>query len=251
MTIRALIADDEPLARRRIRRFLRDQPDVDVVGECGDGESTIAAIRDAQPDLLFLDVRMPDLDGFGVLRALRHRRPPAVVFTTAFDEHAVRAFEVQALDYLVKPIARDRLHASVARARAVLGDDARPRAWDAVVATLATQRPLSTLVVKRDGRSLFVRVDDVRWIEADRNHVWIHTASDRFAYAETISRLETRLDARRFVRVHRSTIVNVGYVAELQPWFRGDAILILRDGTKLGLSRSHRPKLAALLGQPL
>jgi two-component system, LytTR family, response regulator len=255
MTIRTVIVDDEPLARRRIRRYLREHADVDVVGECGDGETAFATIRDQAPELLFLDVQMPELDGFALLRALRLHRPPAVVFTTAFDEHAVRAFEVNALDYLVKPIARDRFNESLTRARAALAAGPNKtfnaRAASALAAVTSQEKPLARLVVRRNGRSIFVNTQDVRWIEADRNHVRLHIGAEHFTHAESISRLEERLDAARFVRVHRSAIVNVEWIAEMQPWFRGDAVLILRDGTRVTLSRTHRAKLAALVGQTL
>jgi two-component system LytT family response regulator len=255
MTMRALIVDDEPLARRRIRRLLREHVDVEVVGECGDGASAVAAVAADTPDLLFLDVQMPDFDGFRLLRALRPR-PRAIVFTTAFDEYAVRAFEINALDYLVKPITRDRFDESVARARLALAEAPRVRDRDARFEAVMTNlesgaRPLTRLVVRRDGRSLLVDVADVRWIEADRNAVVVHTGRDQFSYAESISRLEAKLDPNRFVRVHRSAIVSVECVVEVQPWFRGDAVLILRDGARVTLSRSHRAAFSALLGQTI
>jgi two-component system LytT family response regulator len=253
MTITALIVDDEPLARRRIRRFLRNHPDIAVGGECGDGEEALAALRETPADLLFLDVQMPDLDGFALLKAARSRRPPVVIFTTAFDDYAVRAFEVNALDYLVKPFSRARFDESVARARASLagGGDTRLDARLETAMDQLARRPLTRLVVKRDGRSLFVDVDDVTWIEADRNQVVLHTDRAVFPYGESISHLESRLDPSRFARIHRSTIVNVERIVEMQPWFRGDAVLILRDGTRLTMSRTHRPRLAALLGQAI
>jgi two-component system, LytTR family, response regulator len=191
---------------------------------------------------------MPDLDGFAVLRALGGRRPAALIFTTAYDEYAVRAFEVSAVDYLTKPIGRPRFDAAVSRARAALASDsgrAGARVRDALDRLAA--RP-ARFVVKRDGRSIFIDADDVTWIEAERNDVRLHTQRGRFTHHEPISRVETRLDPSRFVRVHRSSIVNVEHIAELQPWFRGDAILILKDGARVTLSRTYRPRLAALLG---
>lgn len=249
--MRALIVDDEPLARRRIRRLLRPHADVEIVGDCGTATDAIEMARALEPDLLFLDVQMPDFDGFAVLRALGTARPAAIVFTTAFDEYAVRAFDVHAADYLTKPIARARFDAAVARARESLGRGAGRAMTDGIRATLdqLARRPLSRLVVKRDGRAIFVDVDDVSWIEAERNDVRLHTTRGTFKHAEPISQLETRLDPSRFVRVHRSAIVNVERIAEIQPWFRGDAVIILKDGARVTLSRSHRPKLTALIGR--
>jgi two-component system LytT family response regulator len=247
--VRALIVDDEGLARRRIRRLLRPHRDVEIAGDCGSGSEAIEMAHDLVPDLLFLDVQMPDLDGFAVLRALGSRRPAAVVFTTAYDEYAVRAFEVSAVDYLTKPIARSRFDAAVERARAALSGADRPatqaRLRDALVRLAA--RP-ARLVVKRDGRAIFVDPDEISWVEAERNDVRLHTTRGSFRYHEPISRVETRLDPARFVRVHRSSIVNVDRIAELQPWFRGDGILIMKDGARVTLSRTYRPKLAAILG---
>jgi two-component system LytT family response regulator len=248
--MRALIVDDEPLARRRIRRLLRPHADVEIAGECGTASEAIEMAHELSPDLLFLDVQMPDFDGFAVIDALGERRRAAVVFTTAFDDYAVRAFEVNAVDYLTKPISRARFDDAIGRARTALEDRGASKRIRAAFEQLAN-RPVSRLVVKRDGRSLFIDPDDVSWIEADRNDVRLHTSTGVFRYAEPISRLESKLDPARFVRVHRSSIVNVARIAELQPWFRGDAVLIMKDGARITLSRTYRPKLAALFGQAL
>jgi two-component system LytT family response regulator len=254
MTLRVLIVDDEPLARRRIRRLLRAHPDATVIGECGNADEAMEIARRELPDVLMVDVQMPGLDGFGLLRALGTQRPRAVVFTTAFDEYAVRAFEVNALDYLVKPFNRARFDDALSRARAALqlpnAVALMSRAGHALN-ELGASRAASRLVVKRDGRTLVVDVADVQWIEAERNGVRVHTGKGVFALGEAISQLERRLDSAHFVRVHRSTIVNVACIAEVQPWFHGDAVLVLQSGARVRLSRTHRPRLAALLGQPV
>jgi two-component system, LytTR family, response regulator len=260
VTIRALIVDDEPLARRKIRRLLRAAPDVVVAGECGTGPDAVAAIRALAPDLVFLDVQMPGLDGFGVLDALPPGRAPAVVFTTAYDEYAVRAFEVRALDYLVKPFARARFEEALRRARAALHDrPAGAAGADPRVAALLEElraelraeraRP-ERLVAREDGRIRLVPLADVAWIEAAGNHARVHTAGGgTHLLRESMAALEARLDPRRFVRVHRSAIVSVAHVRELQPWFRGDLVVLLRDGTRLTLSRTHRERLREALGE--
>ncbi len=251
--MRALIVDDELLARRRIRRLLRPHADVEIVGDCGTATEAIELARSLEPDLIFLDVQMPDFDGFAVLDALGRPVEAAVVFTTAYDEYAVRAFEVSAVDYLTKPIGRARFDAAVDRARATLASASNAESSARMRAMLdrLAQRPVARLIVKRNGRSLFIDPDDISWIEADRNDVRLHTSAGVFQYAEQISRLEATLDPSRFVRVHRSSIVNVARIAELQPWFHGDAVLIMKDGARVTLSRTYRPRLAAILGQSL
>lgn len=251
--ISALIVDDEPLARRRIRRLIRTHADTTVAGDCGTAHDAIALARELQPDVLFLDVQMPDLDGFAVLEALGRKRPAVVVFTTAFDDYAVRAFEVNAVDYLTKPISRARFDSAMERSRLALSrnnqgeTDARIRA---ALAQLANP-PVVRLVVKRDGRSLFVDPADISWVEADHNGVRLHTTSGVFRYADSLTNLEAKLDPARFVRVHRSSLVNIERVAELQPWFHGDGILIMQGGARVTLSRTHRARLSTALKQAL
>jgi two-component system, LytTR family, response regulator len=257
--IRALVVDDEPLARRKIRRLLRGVPDVVVAGECGDGAAAAAMLRDVAPDLVFLDVQMPGLDGFAVLDALPAGRAPAVVFTTAYDEYAARAFEVRALDYLVKPFSRARFDEALRRAREALaraGGGAGGAVPDPRLAALLEElraeraRP-ERLVVKEDGRVRLVAVDDVDRVEAAGNYVRVHAGGASHLVRESMAALEPRLDPRRFVRVHRSTIVNVARIREIQPWFRGDLVLILRDGARVTLSRTYRERLRAVLGPTL
>jgi two-component system LytT family response regulator len=253
--IRTLIVDDEPPARERIRALLAEEPDLAVVGECDSGLRAIEAIRALRPDLVFLDVQMPGLDGFGVVDALSGSELPALVFVTAFDAYAVRAFEVHALDYLLKPFDRDRFRATLARARAALDpspptDDPRP-----VAAPLPEpepgRQPLRRLLARREGRLALLRVSDIDWIESSANYATLHVGRESFTVRETMQSLEARLDPDQFLRIHRSTIVNLDRVHELEPYFHGDYTVRLLDGQRLTLSRTYRDRVVARLGRGL
>lgn len=252
MSIRALIVDDEPLARQRLRTLLEGTDDVEVVGECSDGAEALMAVRDTVPDLVFLDVEMPVLDGFGVLEALGKEQRPAVIFVTAYDRYAIRAFEVHALDYLLKPFDRERFQRALERARAKLTvprmGDSDPQMPVLTEDPRGNRKPLDRLVIKSGGRVFFLRTEEVDWIEAAGNYVRLHVGPETHLLRETMNSLEGRLDADRFIRVHRSTIVNLERIKELQPWFHGDYVVILQDGTQLPLSRSHRQKLQDRFG---
>lgn len=255
MTLRALIVDDEPVARRRLRRLLRDVPDVNVAGECSDGRSALEALRRLAPDVVLLDVQMPEMDGFEVLRQVRGARLPAVIFVTAFDRYALRAFEVHALDYLLKPVEARRLEEALGRARRRLVE-ARDHVLDdrilALLDDLSTARRFLTRIpVKSDGKLIVVDLDDVEWIGAADNYVVLHAGKDTYLARETLGRLERELDPDRFVRIHRSTIVRVDRIKELLPEFHGDFAVVLRDGTRLTLSRTYRAKLEQVLGREL
>ncbi len=252
MTIRVLLADDEPLARRRLERLLRDEAEVSVVAVCESGWSAVAALRTRDVDLALLDVQMPDLDGFGVVAEYGAERMPSVIFVTAFDQYAIRAFEVHALDYLLKPVSAERFRSAFRRARTHLHQAAsaeRGRQLHAllaqVVAADATLKPFyaDRLLVKADDRSLLLRAAEVDWFEADRNYVRVHVGRSVHLLREGISALEASLDPGQFARVHRSTIVNLDRIRELQPWFGGDFIVILKDGTRVKLSRTYRERL--------
>jgi two-component system LytT family response regulator len=255
MTIRALIADDEPVARRRIRRLLQQATDVEVVGQCGDGAAAVDAIRTLAPDVVFLDVQMPELDGFAVLQAIGADAMPGVIFVTAFDEYAIRAFDVHALDYLLKPVDGDRLLRAVDRARSWLGDRRRPRTdprLEALLARLSSDRRfLTRLPVRFDGRLLVVDLSDVDWMGAADNYVALHVGTREMLVRGTMGQLERELDPSRFVRVHRSTIVRVDRIRELSPLSHGDFALTLEDGTRLTMSRGYRTRVEHLLGRPL
>lgn len=253
MKIRTLLVDDEALARERLRSLLRGEPDLELIGECADGAEAVTAIERDQPDLVFLDVQMPELDGFDVLATAKPARPPVIIFTTAYSEHALRAFEVHALDYLLKPFDRDRLQVAVQRAREHLRLARTQALNEKLNALLADIRPpgqkVDRLVVKSGSRVVLIRTTDIDWIESADNYVNIHVGAESHLLRETMAALEARLDPRQFMRISRSTIVNLDRVKELQPMFHGDYVVILRNGTRLNLSRNYREKLQQLLGR--
>ncbi|MDQ2948652.1 MAG: LytTR family DNA-binding domain-containing protein [Acidobacteriota bacterium] len=245
--ISALVVDDERLSRQRIRRLLSVEPDINVIGECANGDEAVRFLNERTPDLLFIDIQMPGQDGFSVLANMSKERVPIIIFVTAFDEHALKAFEVQAFDYLLKPFDRRRLQVTVQRARDQLrrlrGDNTQDRLM-ALLEGLGTRRSGSDrLAIKTAGHVVFVKTEDVSWIEAADNYVCLHCGPETHILRETMNALEARLDSSKFLRVHRSTIVNVDRIKELQPWFRGDYLLVLQDGTQLTLSRTYREKL--------
>jgi two-component system LytT family response regulator len=255
LRIRTLIVDDEPLARQRLRALLEDDPDIDILGECGDGKQALAELRQQRPDLVFLDVQMPVLDGFGVLEELAGAVMPVVIFVTAHDRYALKAFEVHALDYLLKPFDRDRFGAALTRAKTQV-HQGRTGALDErlldLLQSVPSRRALTErLVVKSGGRVTFVRIEDIDWIEAAANYVRLHVGKENHLLRESMSGLEGKLDTARFVRIHRSTIVNIERIRELQPAFHGDYVIILQDGTELALSRGCRDKLEVSLGHSL
>ena len=252
MTIRALIVDDEPIARRGILRLLALEDDVTVIEECGDGASAVAAITTLAPDLVFLDVQMPELDGFAVVEAVGANRMPAVVFVTAFDHHAVRAFESQALDYVLKPIDPERFRRTLERARAHLAhpDDDFVRRVALALGTIErgeVRRYPRRLALRSDGRVRLLDIDDVEQIVAAGNHVEVRSGDKRHLLRETMASLEARLDPERFVRVSRAAIVSIGHVREVQSLFNGDFVVILKDGSQVNGSRRYRAALERLL----
>jgi two-component system LytT family response regulator len=253
--IRALVVDDEPLAREGLVLRLKDEPDVTIVGEAGDGRSAIEALRALAPDLVFLDVQMPDLDGFGVLREAALERLPAIIFVTAHERHALRAFEVSALDYLLKPVAEERLAEALTKARAALKDQGGP---DDRVARLldyldqdvdlgpghGVPRFARRLVAKDRDRYLLLPVEDIAWIAAAGNYAEIHATGGRVALVRaTLAELEQRLDPAEFARIHRSTLVRLARARELRPDAHGDFDLVLDDGTILAVGRAYRGRV--------
>ena len=253
--IRVLIVDDEPLAREKIKGMAKDDPDLSVVGECSNGAEAVEAVRTLRPDLLLLDVQMPEMGGFAVLEALESEGLPPVIFITAFDNYAVRAFEVHALDYLLKPFDRERFAAAMGRAKAQIRREQSGGVDSRILSLLEQLREApkyqERLVIKSNGRVFFLHVDEVEWIEAEGNYVSIHAGKKAHLLRETISGMEAQLDPQKFIRVHRSAIVNLNRVKELQPWSHGEYRIILKDGTQLTLSRSYREKLQAALGNNL
>jgi two-component system LytT family response regulator len=243
--IRVLIVDDERPARRKLRRFLESEPDIEILGEQGGGQEAVEAIRQERPDLLFLDVQMPGLDGFGVISALDFEPLPQVVFVTAHDHFALRAFEVHALDYLLKPFDQDRFRKVMERARAYLardrrsGDDLDERI-NRLIEEMRTGTGFSQrLLINSGDRAFFLQVERIDRVEAAKNYVRIHAGADAYLLRGTIDGLQRRLDPTRFLRVNRSQLVNIDSIKELQPWFHGEYRIILKDGTELMWTRRY------------
>ena len=239
--IRALIVDDEALARERVRTLLAEAPGVTLLGECSGGREAVEAIVEERPDLVFLDVQMPDLDGFQVLEGVGDYLP-AIVFVTAYDEYALRAFEVHALDYLLKPIEPERFARTLARVRETLGDKSDRR-----LEALLDALPLDRLVIRTRGKVSFLKPSEIDWIEADGKHAKLHAGKETHVVRQQLQRLEPRLAPHGFVRVHRSAIVNVDRIKELEPWFHGEYVVILKDGTKLTSSAAHSEALHRII----
>ena len=252
MKIRTLIVDDEPLGRERIRALLARDPEIDVVEECPDGRRAVVAIERSRPDLVFLDVQMPEMDGFAVLEAIAGDRMPAIIFVTAYDRYAVQAFEVHALDYLLKSFDRDRFEAALERAKEEIQRSKTGVLNERLAGLLedlqAKQKRLTRLVVKSGGRIVFLGADEIDWVEAADNYVRIHAGRESHLIRETLQSLEGRLNPDKFLRIHRSTLVNLDRIRELQPLFHGDYLVKLNDGTELTLSRNYREKLLEPLG---
>ncbi len=251
--IRVLIVDDEPLARERLRGMLGAESSVEVVGECGSGTDAIATIRSVPVDLIFLDMQMPGCDGLQVLKSLPEGARPAVIFATAHEEFALDAFEVQAVDYLLKPFDRERFQTALRRAQDYLrrrrGGDSEQKAETSPADSTAKKN--ERLTVKADGRLVFLKSEEIVWVEAADNYAVLHLISGRLMLRETMSALEARLGSVSFARVNRSAIVHLDQIKELQPGVHGDYTVLLRDGTKLPLSRNLRGKLDKFAGDNL
>lgn len=252
------MVDDEVLARKRLLRFLRTESDVEIVEACANGRQAIAAIRRTRPDVVFLDVQMPELDGFEVVRSLDRERPPLVVFVTAYNEHAVRAFEVRALDYLLKPFGLERFQRAFERVRLELERDtqdyskrlmtwleqfARDRDAGEDRVEPARRRWLDRLMIKTGGRVFFLKVGELDWLEAADNYVRLHVGKEVHLVRETLTALESSLDPSQFARIHRRAIVNLDRIREMHPGVARDYLVILKDGTELKLSHRYREAL--------
>jgi two-component system LytT family response regulator len=254
LKIRALIVDDEPLARERISSLLAEDPDVEVIGECSDGREAVEVIRQLAPDLVFLDVQMAEMDGFAVLDELGEGRIPAVIFVTAYDQHALRAFEFHALDFLLKPFDRERFDRALSRVKDHL-QFSTPGVLNQRILNLLEdlKRPqpgyVDRLALKTGGRVSFLKADEVDWIEGEGNYARLHVNKQSHLIRETMNQLEGRLDPTRFLRIHRSTIVNTERIKEIQPLFNGAYGVLLKDGTRLTLSRGYRDRLKVLTGE--
>jgi two-component system LytT family response regulator len=250
--IRTLVVDDEPIARSRVVSLLRGERDIEVVGECSSGRQALSAIQSLTPELLFLDIQMPEVDGLDLARTLQVSGAPAVVFVTAYDEYALRAFEVHALDYLLKPFSAERFRAALGRAREHVTQRRAaavppPRTSGAVPE--AAQR--SRLMIKSGGRIHFVRTAEIDWCEAAGNYVRLHVGPQEHLVRDTMSHLESQLDPAQFVRIHRSTIVNADRIQEMHSSFNGEYVVLLRGGTRLTLSRGYREAIQSRLGKPI
>jgi len=247
---KVLIVDDERLSRRRIRRLLTLEPECEVIGECCNGVEAVSFLRKTRPDILFLDVQMPELDGFEVIQATAKSRP-LIIFTSAYEDYALRAFEVHAFDYLMKPFDGRRFLDSLQRAKARIRQERAgtpdSRLFELMENFSKTQSSPDRIAIRNNGRVLFVKLADIDWIEASDNYACLHCGRDTHIVRETMSELESRLNPAHFLRVHRSAIVNLDRIKELQPWFRGDYRVILRDGTELTLTKNHREKLESRL----
>jgi two-component system, LytTR family, response regulator len=248
--IRTIIAEDEPLAQERLLAWLRQEPGLEVVGQPANGREAVEMVKREKPDLLFLDVQMPELDGFGVLAALGEEVKPVVVFVTAYDQFAVQAFTVHAVDYLLKPFDHERFRTALRRALARIQQQEDGTWRQQLSALLAELRPEEKrpdrLAIKAEGRVIFLKTADIDWIEAADNYVKIHSGAEAHLLRETMGSLEERLASPQFLRISRSAIVNVDRIKELQPLFHGEYVLLLRNGTRLTLSRNYRDRLAQL-----
>ena len=255
MTLRVVVADDEPMGRQRLVRLLQAEPETEILAACTDGEEAVEAIREYAPDVVLLDIQMPNLDGFEVVAALGEAQQPAVIFVTAHDQYAVRAFDIHAFDYLLKPVDQERLRDALGRATSSEG---RPSQVNPTRRILMLLEELSArergrgrdrLVVRTPERAFFLRTDTVDWVEAAGKFVHLHVGRTVHALRESMAELEQELDPVRFLRISRSAIVNVDRIQEIQPWFQGDYVLILTDGTRLTSTRGYRDNMRKLLGR--
>jgi two-component system, LytTR family, response regulator len=249
--IRALIVDDEAVSRRRIKQLLSELPDVEVIGECRNGREAVAAIRTSSPDLVFLDVQMPRMDGFDVIQEIGTGQIGAVIFVTAFDQFALRAFEVHALDYILKPFDRARLYQAVERAKVQIKNaqagmlNQRLQSWIEECRVETHRR--NRLEVKSGGRTIFILAKEIDWVGAANNYLELHVARETHLLRGTMSQLESQLDPTKFARIHRSTLVNISRIKEMKPLFNKDHILVLNDNTQLTVSRTYYEPLLSIL----
>jgi two-component system LytT family response regulator len=244
MSIKALIVDDEPLARERVRALLKNEPDIEILAECANGNDAVAAVKKHSPDLMFLDVQMPGLGGFEVVRALGKGKLPLVIFVTAFDQHALKAFEVHALDYLLKPFKPARFAETVQRAREALAKRDGSAVPQGILDLLNQMKPereyLARIPVRTGERVVFVKAENIEYMEAAGNYVVLHLGKENHVVRETLTALEEKLEPKRFLRISRSTIVNVEHIKELQPLFKGEHAVLLLNGKQLTMTRGIR-----------
>ena len=253
--IRVLVVDDEPLARDMIREMLAEDSEVEIVAECVNGREAVDAIKSQRPDLVFLDIQMPELGGFEVLESLDPQSTPYVIFVTAYDQYAVRAFEVHAFDYLLKPFDEERFDAAWQRVKEKIKLDQTGERDRHILALLeelkSGPRHLERLVIKNGGRVFFLNVQDVHCIESEGNYVRVYDNQKGYLLRETISSLEEQLDPRQFRRIHRSAIVKIDRIKEMQPWFHGEYRIIMENGKELTLSRNYRANFQGAVGNAI
>jgi len=254
MTIKALIIDDEPHARKYIREMLRHEPGVEIIGEAGNGKAAARMIDERRPDLVFLDIQMPEMNGFEMLAGLKTAELPVIIFTTAYEEYAIRAFEVHALDYLLKPFDQPRFANALAHAREVLGEAGAKEQETSQIAELlesfrAKPRFLGRFLIRKGGRIVFLKTDEVEWIEADDKYLHLYHGRSRHTIRQTLASIRSQLDPARFAQINRSVIVNVDFIKELQTLFAGEYEVVMINGRSFRLSRNHRSELFEILGQ--
>ncbi len=250
--IRVCVIDDEPIACRKVQRLLKEDQDIEVVAVCNNGEAAREAIQKLLPDLIFLDIQMPEMDGFEVLKSLELEKNPHVIFVTAFDHYAIRAFEVHALDYLLKPFDKKRFLEALKHGKSQISGKSKDSDLKALLKEIQTgPRYLERLVLKTRGKVFFLKTDDIDWIEAQGKYEVVHAGRESHLIREGMTKLETELDPNKFVRIHKSTIVNIDRIEHLQPLFHADFRVFLRNGTTLTISRRYREKLEQLLGKSL
>ena len=248
MKTRILIVDDEPYARERIRDLLGSDPQCEIIGESGNGPETITFIEKQKPDLVFLDVQMPELNGFEVLENLNKDFLPQIIFVTAYDKYAIKAFEFHAIDYLLKPYTKSRFQKALQRAKEQIklkkkGEINSHYLKELLYDIKSEQKYVERLIIKSEGRIFFLKTDEIQWIESAHNYVILHSGKEKHFYRETMTGIEKKLQPEKFMRIHRSTIVNINFIKEIQPWFSHEQIIILKDGTKLTMSRTYKEKL--------
>ena len=251
LRLRTLIVDDEPLAREAIRTRIQLDDEIEIVGEASSGKQALREIQHRKPDLVFLDVQMPDLDGFAILEALGPSPLPIIVFVTAFEQHALRAFEVHALDYILKPFDDERFQEALKRAkdhwRRNRGHELESKLRELLARKILGSGYLDRMIVKETGRISFVKTEDIKWFRAEGNYVKLFLGKQTHMLHTSMNALEAQLDPKRFFRIHRSLIINIEHLQELRPWHTGEYVVIMRDGTELTMSRGYRDRLNDLL----
>lgn len=254
--IRAIVVDDEPLAREKVQLFAQSVPELEIVDVCANGHEALTSLNKNKPDLLFLDIQMPELSGFDVLEKIKDDPLPGIIFITAYDEFALRAFEFHALDYLLKPFDRERFESAVDHAVKVIssngGNEVTTRQIKSLLDSIKRDtQPLERIIVKTNGRIIFLKVNEVDWMEAAGNYIKLHVGNESHLVRETMNNIEKQLHPEKFVRIHRSTIINIERLKELQPWFNGEYKVILTTNTQVMMSRGYRENFNKAVGKPL